>query len=76
MEEKEFRTEREKIETDKRMSFSIVDDFLRTIRKKLEANIREALTETKNEINVSILNRYKVEMKILKDRRERERRRR
>lgn len=45
MEEKEFRAEREKIETDKRMSFSIVDDFLRTIRKKLEANIREALTE-------------------------------
>ena len=76
MEEKEFRAEREKIETDKRMSFSIVDDFLRMLRKKLEANIREALTETKNEINVSILNRYKVEMKILKDRRERERRRR
>lgn len=76
MEEKEFRMEREKIETDKRMSFSIVDDFLRTLRKKLEANIREALTETKNEINVSILNRYKAEMNILKGRRERERRRR
>lgn len=76
MEEKEFRIEMEKIESTKRMEINIVDDFVRTLRKKLDTNIREALMETKNELNVSILNRYEAEKKILKDRKERERRRR
>ena len=71
MEEKEYRIEMEKIETDKRTGLAIVNHFVTIARK----NIDTALKDTKREIDESILNRYSVDRKILKDRRERERRR-
>ena len=76
MEEKEFRIEKEKIETDKRASYSMIDDIATRLYKKIDGKLREAITETKHDIKEDISNRYEVEKKILNDRRERERRRR
>lgn len=84
MEEKEFREEMEKLririetekaETDKRTCYDIASHFASTLSKKMDVYFKKALMETKQEIMDSILNRYNVEMKILRERKERARRR-